>query len=494
MHALRVLVVDDNASARDIFHDMLGSMQVKAICVTDGIQALIALEQAQQAGEPFELVLVDWHMPSIDGVETVRRIQSDPNLATTPMCMMVTAHSREELLRQVESSGISIDGLLIKPVGPSTLYDSIVSALGNDAGQHHRTLVGRVARADVEAALRGTHILLVEDNDMNRQFAMEVLGRAGIQVDVAGNGQEALEKIDCFHYDGVLMDCQMPIMDGFEATRRIRVDGRFAELPVIAMTANAMAGDRERCAAAGMNDHIAKPIDIDLMFLTLARWIKPRVGTNLSFAMPCAPPLTTIPSIAELDLATVMGRLGGDGDLFHSMLGWFHKDQSAYAASMQAALAEGDRLAAQRLAHTLKGAADGIGAVRLFQAAERLEQALRWSPDSVPPALFDTVEDLLLLQLAEIERALGPVAGASRATNSPDGEAALIPLLREMAKLLADDDAQAMELNEPLAALVEGGALAEDFRRLAELIESYSLNEALAVLHGIAKEMNIQLD
>ncbi|MEO7105133.1 MAG: response regulator, partial [Rhodoferax sp.] len=361
---LRVLVVDDNASARDIFQGMLESLQIDTVCVNDGLLAMEALEQAHQAGKPFGLVMVDWHMPHIDGVETVRRIQANQNLPTAPVCMMVTAHSREELLRQVRTSGVSIDGLLIKPVAPSTLYDSIMTALGMEAGPGHHTVEGRSARVDVESALRGAHILLVEDNDMNREFALEILGRAGIQVDVASNGKEALEKIDCFHYDGVLMDCQMPVMDGFDATRRIRADARFAALPVIAMTANAMAGDRERCAAAGMNEHVAKPIDIDLLFLTLARWIKPRVGTHVAFATSAQPQTSPMPVVADLDISKVKGRIGDDGNLFRNMLRWFSDGQKDSVQNMRAALAAGDYQSAHRLAHTLKGAAGDIGATQ----------------------------------------------------------------------------------------------------------------------------------
>ena len=494
MDALRVLVVDDNASARDIFHGMLQSLQVEAVCVTDCLQAMDALQQAQEAGKPFGLVLVDWRMPAIDGVETIRRIQADQRLPTTPMCMMVTAHSREELLRHVQKSGVSIDGLLIKPVAPSTLYDSIMTALGMDAGPSRHTLAGRSGRTDVETALRGAHILLVEDNDMNREFALEILGRAGIQVDVAANGKEALEKIDCFHYDCVLMDCQMPIMDGFQATRLIRADARFAALPVVAMTANAMAGDKEKCTSAGMNDHIAKPIDIDLMFLTLARWVKPRAGANLAFATPALPQTTPIPGVAELDVAAVKGRIGDDGKLFRNMLGWFLKGQSHYVASMRAAIAIRNRPTAHRLAHTLKGAAGDIGATRLCEAAERLELALLAPTESVQPALLDEVEALLVQQLADIAHALETDAGAAPAPGQPVGEAELTAVLREMAKLLAEDNAQVLELTTPLAALVEGHAMAADFRRLTGLIEHFSLSEALVVLQGIASGMDIKLD
>ena len=494
MDALRVLVVDDNASARDIFHGMLQSLQVEAVCVTGGLQALDALEQAHQAGKPFGLVLVDWHMPSIDGVETIRRIQADQSLPTPPMCVMVTAHSREELLRRVQDSGVNIDGLLIKPVAPSTLYDSITAALGMDAAPSHHAVAGHGARSDVEAALRGAHILLVEDNDMNREFALEILGRSGIQVDLASNGKEALEKIDCFHYDGVLMDCQMPVMDGFEATRRIRADGRFAALPVIAMTANAMAGDRERCAAAGMNDHIAKPIDIDLMFLTLARWIKPRTGTDATFTKPAVPQTIPLPQIDTLDISQVMARIGDDANLFRNMLRWFLDGQADLVLSMRSAIVGGDHPTAQRLAHTLKGAASDIGATCLGDAAFRLETALLAPSAAALAALVDAVEALLAPLIADIRRAITPPVGALPLKEAQAGEGELTALLREMAKLLRNDDAQALELLAPLSGHIKRSGQADAFRRLEGLVQGFSLQAALTVLQDIACAMDITLD
>ncbi len=494
MRTLRVLVVDDNASARDIFHGMLQSLQIQAVCVTSGQHALDALAQAHRDGKPFDLVLVDWHMPNIDGVETIRRIQAGNNMPAPPVCMMVTAHSREELLRHVQDSGVNIDGLLIKPVAPSTLHDSIMSALGMEARPGRQTVAGLSARTDVETALRGAHILLVEDNDMNREFALEILGRAGIQVDVASNGKEALEKIDCFHYDGVLMDCQMPVMDGFEATRRIRADGRFSALPVIAMTANAMAGDRERCAAVGMNDHIAKPIDIDLMFRTLARWMKPRTGTDVAFAKPPMLPTTPMPRVGDLDVAKVMGRIGDDGDLFRNMLRWFRDGHADFMRRMQVALAAGDYVTAQRLAHTLKGAAGDIGATRLCEAAKRLELALMATSTAVAPALVEAVETLLVQQLDTIERAIVAETVAQSVEAKPVGATALNDLLRKMAHLLRNDNAQALELLAPLAVLVRGSAQADEYRRLEGLVERFSLHEALLVLQDIAASLDITLD
>ena len=331
---------------------------------------------------------------------------------------------------------------------------------------------------------------------MNRDVALEILGRAGIRVDVASNGREALEKLDHVQYDGVLMDCQMPVMDGFEATRLIRAQPRFATLPVIAITANAMTGDREKCSAAGMNDHVAKPIDMDLMFSALARWVRPGTPSApapATFDHP-APRTRIVPHVPGLDSQRALGRIGRDGDLFCKMLGWFRDGHSANVTEIRAAMATGDRSTAHRLAHSLKGAAGSIGATALFEAAKELEHALRPASGVVSQTLVTEVDEALILQLAEIERALPPGVGARQAAAEPFDKATLAPLLREMAKLLADDDAEALSRVAVLAAHGPGSPLEEDLRCLVELVENFSLREALTLLDAIAATMDIKLD
>ncbi|MDD5175159.1 MAG: response regulator [Sterolibacterium sp.] len=492
---LRILVVDDNASARDIFLAMLNSLRFETTAVKGGSEALLELEQAQRVGRPYGLVLMDWRMPQMDGVETIRRIHADRNLVTTPMCMMATAYSREELLQQVEEAGIRVDGLLVKPVSPSTLCDSIMTVFGRDIGRRLRQQQRQASHREAAQALRGAYLLLVEDNDMNRELAQEILGNAGIRVDVAANGKAALEMIAGADYDGVLMDCQMPVMDGFDATRRIRADGRFAALPVIAMTANAMAGDREKCLECGMNDHIAKPIDVGQMFSTLVRWVKPGVAAADTVGDNQAPQAMEVPRVEGLDTAEALARVDGDANLFHKMLKWFRKSQADAVDDIRAAFDADDRDTAVRLAHTLKGLSGNLGATRLFNAARQLESALRLEGSKMPQAHLDTVDELLAALLAEIDRVM-PCATAEEAPreNVPLDVAALTPLLRELALLLADDDGEATTRIESLAALLRGSALADDYRRLDKLTESFAFGEALALLREIAVKLDIQLD
>jgi PAS domain S-box-containing protein len=276
---MRILIVDDNASAREILLSILISLKFNAEAVNNGLDAIKSLEQAQIDNKPFGLVLMDWKMPVMDGVEVIKHIRSDLKLSNTPSFIMVTAYSRDELLEKLKDT--KVEGLLVKPVSPSTLLDSILNAFGKAAVTHSRKIQRQADYKEAEKLVKGAYLLLVEDNAVNQELAMEILQDAGIKVDVATNGLQAIEKVALTDYDGVLMDCQMPLMDGFEATRKIRENIKYAELPIIAMTANAMAGDKEKCIESGMNDHVAKPIDVSNLFVTLGRWIKPKSLPNV---------------------------------------------------------------------------------------------------------------------------------------------------------------------------------------------------------------------
>ena len=264
---LRVLIIDDSASAREIMRSLVNGLGYPASTAASAEEGLAALRLA-----PYDLVLLDWNMPEVDGFEAARRIQGEPGLPAQPRIVMVTAYGAEEVWQRVEQAGL--DGFLNKPVTPSTLLDTIMNTFGRKAVP---ALAARAhpgpSPADL-ACLAGASVLLVEDNDFNQQVATELLNLMGVEVSLARNGQEALEKLHGQAFDAVLMDLQMPVMDGYEATRRVRGDPAFATLPVLAMTAHAMLQERERCMALGMNDYITKPIDPEALAITLAKWLR----------------------------------------------------------------------------------------------------------------------------------------------------------------------------------------------------------------------------
>jgi signal transduction histidine kinase/CheY-like chemotaxis protein len=271
----RVLIVDDNASARELLGSMASALGLRADMATGGDEALHRVDRADAADAPYDIVLLDWKMPGMDGMECLRRLATRTQRRhPPPAVLMITAFGRDDALRELAAQELAAGALLIKPVTPSTLLDACCSALGLSA--QRRPGVDRPPEAGPgrHHGLKGARILLVEDSPVSRELATELLTRAGLTVTPARDGREALEILERLDFDGVLMDCQMPVMDGYAATRALRQRPSLQALPVIAMTANAMVHDRERALEAGMNDHVAKPVRPDELFATLARWVR----------------------------------------------------------------------------------------------------------------------------------------------------------------------------------------------------------------------------
>jgi CheY-like chemotaxis protein len=282
-----VLVVDDNEAAREVLLHMAESLRLRASAAGSGREAIEAVAAADARGEPFDLMLLDWKMPGMNGVDCARQLAGLPLASPPPTVLMLTAFSRDEVARMLQAEGIAVAATLTKPVTPSTLLDASLQAIGRPARRALRSDQREQDLQSNRAFLAGAHVLLVEDNPFNQELASDLLDSARIVVRVAGNGREAIDILAHESFDAVLMDCQMPVMDGYAATRELRSDPKWRDLPIIAMTANAMVGDREKVLEAGMNDHIAKPIDVTEMFATLARWVPPA-------AMRCTQPSSRI--------------------------------------------------------------------------------------------------------------------------------------------------------------------------------------------------------
>ena len=389
----RALLVDDNAAALDVLAGMMQALGVVVERATSGPQALerIALHPAA-----FTWILLDWKMPGMDGVACARLILSQ-HPSERPCILLVTAFARDDALRA--SAGLALAGVLQKPVTPSSLHDCLLQARAAVPPQAQPptpapalaapqvpTLPRRAAMAEsVRARLNGARILLVEVHPLNRELARELLRRAGMQVVTADNGAEALEQLEASGpFDAVLMDCQMPVMDGYTATRQLRANAAWQRLPVIAMTASALAEDRDRALASGMNAHITKPIDVELMLRTMADWIDARSAAAPSSALSpalassataAATPLAQA-DIAAIDTADGLNRCMGKLDLYQRVLRGFRDAERHFAAKMQDALSTARWDDALRAAHDLKGLAGTIGAHRLQQGAASLHKAL----------------------------------------------------------------------------------------------------------------------
>ena len=483
----RVLVVDDNANARDVLGEMLRRMTLAVHTVGSGPAALAELGRAAAAGAPYEVVFLDWQMPDMDGIVTAEEIRH-LSLEPLPRLVMVTAYGRDELMKAADEAGIR--DVLVKPVGASLLFDTVMSTLGRDGGRSARP-APEALLPSAPGALHGARVLLVEDNELNQEVASEMLLQVGLQVDVADNGRIAVAKAADGHYDLILMDVQMPVMDGLTATREIRRLPACGAVPIIAMTANAMAGDRERCLAAGMNDHVAKPIDPETLWATLMRWI----------ALPAAEPVPSpessgaegaLKAIRGLDVVAGLHNALGREGFYLSLLDKFVGSERDFGERLSSALDAEDWKTATRLAHTLKGAAAQIGAHALAAHAAELEQALRRQDarQALLPLQADVAARLAAL-VAAIGTARPPPAAAVPADVSVD-PAAVAEVFSRLAGLLAADDfasGQVLEANQTLLQAAMGGR----FDAFARAVQDFDSGHALELLQACAVERGIVL-
>jgi two-component system sensor histidine kinase/response regulator len=453
------------------------------------------VRQAHAKDLAFDLVLMDWKMPVIDGVEVVRRLQA-LNEGDSPAVIMVTAFGRDEAMAEAEATGARLKGVLTKPVTPSTLLEAIGQALGAGGFAEGRVELKASHQSKHFEHLRGSRVLLVEDNELNQEVALEFLRQAGIEVVLAANGQEALDTLS--HdpaFDCVLMDCQMPVMDGYEATRRLRAQPQFQHLPIIAMTANAMAGDREKVLAVGMVDHIAKPLRRDVMFACMAKWINPTASPTALLPAPPASlqPSPDLPAIPGIDVIQTLAGVDNDVTFYRRLLGLFLTENANFTCDFSRAWRDADTESAMRYAHTLRGSAGTVGAIDVADAAGRLEKAcLGNASNEEVDALLDETSNRLQPVLDAIqsvrlhESIRAPVAPELRVVPAVPGPV-VKDLLAQLRAHLQENDAEAQEVFERLRHQLEadGSPLAADLRPLARLIDAVSFEEALHSLNRL---------
>jgi two-component system sensor histidine kinase/response regulator len=383
----RVLVVDDHVIAAQTLALQLEQLGLRSDQCYSGPEALKMVQQAAAAGDPYSMALLDWEMPDWDGLVTAGRIRT-LGLETPPRLIIVTGHGREEISQQAMEVGVR--EILLKPVSASTLFEALLRA--SDSGATGTDVLpaamGKATAFAKLRALRGAYILVVEDNALNQQVATELLQMAGFSVDIADNGAIALERVAAMRYDLVLMDMQMPVMDGITATTHLRADPRNKELPIIAMTANAMQSDRERCVAAGMNGFVTKPIEPEQLEAALLLWIAPRAGLGEAATDVVTAPdadanaqsqaaLDRLAQVADLDVARGLQRMLGNQRLYLELLQGFCESQEAACTEMLQGYRRGDLVLVERLAHTLKGLAGNIGAERLQNQSATVEALAR---------------------------------------------------------------------------------------------------------------------
>jgi len=425
----------------------------------------------------------------MNGIEASARIKKHPGLGVIPFIVLVTAYGREEIMRQAEAAGL--DGFLLKPISPSMLFDTIMQAFGKDAPKEFRTAHEKDREAEVLRDIHGAHVLLVEDNEINQQVAQGILDGAGLKVSIANNGQEAVTAVEQHKYDAVLMDVQMPVMDGYEATREIRKDSRFKDLPIIAMTAHAMSGDHEKSLDAGMNDHVTKPIDPQQLFAALLRWIQPHkvrptaqppeteIPGKSTKVLPrgttdrAAPPADeeTFPdSLPGFDLADGLNRLQGNHQLYRKLLLNFFDTYSGIAAEIRESLDTKDMEQAHSLVHGLKGVAGNLAATDLQAASTELEKLVKDadkdnppSPDALSPKM--TILEKALNQALDAVQTLRPLD--QKDVTPPEDETGSLPpeLAREAAKRLRE----AVDIGDVMGLV----SIAEDLNARSDAFKQY---------------------
>ena len=475
-----MLVADDSASARTIMAALLRSMSFVVDTAESGQQALQMIAGAEQEGQPYEVVLLDWHMPGLDGIETGRRLIAR-GMGPRPYRVMVTGYGREEVFRQADAAGF--DRVLVKPVCASVLFDTVIGLFG----QQTSSLTFKPPQVTHRYRFDGLRILLAEDNELNQQVALELLRAVGADVSIAGNGAIALEMVAQTHYDLILMDMQMPVMDGLAATRLLRErEGIGQHTPILAMTANVMAGDRERCLAAGMDDHIAKPIDPDRLYAALQRWatsFSHEVNSTLT-ASHASPATALLPQLQAIGLNAepALQRLMHNWEWYRDLLQRFARQGSQPMETLLAALQANDREEAHRQAHTLKGIAATLGAGSLQDVSARLESALARGDDAT--SLLPLAE-LGLQQQQQLAASLLTLLPAPATPGLPEATPAeLAPLLHQLTGLLLEDDAEAFILFQRNQARL-APLLGEAAPAMHDAMTRFRFADALAYLQQV---------
>jgi signal transduction histidine kinase/DNA-binding response OmpR family regulator/HPt (histidine-containing phosphotransfer) domain-containing protein len=493
----RVLIIDDNPQARAVLSSMLSSMTFVAHEAPSGLEGIEMVRQAAERNEPYEIVFVDWQMPGIDGIETGKRIRALPNIAVRPQLVMVTAYGREEVLKQADDNAFA--SVLIKPVTPSMLFDSAVEVLSGDVEKVREVQAGPALDL---ARLHGAQLLLVEDNKLNQEVALGLLQDAHMSVDLAQNGEAAVRMVGAKQYDLVLMDMQMPVMDGIRATQLIRSNPLFQTLPIVAMTANVMASDREKCVEAGMNDHVSKPIDPDELYRVLLKWIKTDGRSkSAETAVPANVPTKSLPltnsdgntlQIVGIDTKAALRRTGGNRLRYESLLSRFADSQAGAVDEIRAALAARDIPTAERTAHSLKGSAGNLGATALADVAAKAEAAVR-SGSGIDASL-----DLLKLSLDAVVKAIRQALPGEQPTHS-DGELSADPALvsqplSQLKRLLKNDDGAAADFILEAGPNLSKVLTRSEIGDLTGYIGNFDFEAALKCLSSITARLSLNLE
>jgi len=476
----RILVVDDNETVRMLMERTLTHWQVSHIGLAmNGSEALAQLRAAAVAGEPYDIAILDLMMPDMDGLELAHTIRADGSLQGMKL-MMLTG------IEQLDSAD-DVDAWMAKPVRKSGLFNTLLQLLGEPK-------VGEQA-AEVQPDLEsfnfsGRKLLLVEDNYVNQEVAREILSEANFDIDIRENGVEALQAVQANDYDVVLMDIQMPVMDGLAAAERIRaLGGRYTQLPIIAMTAHALGGDAEKSLAAGMDGHLTKPIDTAALFRELAKWVEPGHGLRLVKAETAALTTEPLPELPGIDVDDGLQRLNGNWAAYKRILLSFRDKHADAAACLERLIKQGEWDEAARLAHSLKGSGGNLGAKQIYKTAAAMEQACRNADVDVNGSFFK----ILCKSLAEVIDGLAVLTiqdqAMQTAVSSTDFDAASMrDLLDELLQFLDSDLGAAQNHLATLQQHAVGSEYVVPLKDLESALNSFDIEAAKTVVQNLQGE------
>jgi signal transduction histidine kinase/CheY-like chemotaxis protein/HPt (histidine-containing phosphotransfer) domain-containing protein len=471
---LPVLVADDNASARTVLTNMLRSLSCQVTAVDSGEAAVNEVMRAKREGQPYRLAVLDWKMPGLDGAAAAARITSDSPLPI----ILVTAYEREYADRQAEVKGI--DAVLHKPVSPSMLHDAVLSVL--------QPAPRRIKTGEQPNPVRFTgnrRVLLVEDNEINREVARELLSAAGLRVTEAHNGYEAMEKLSSETFDAVLMDVQMPELDGVETVKAIRAaSGRFGNLPVIAMTAHAMLGDRERFLDAGMSDYIAKPIEEKELIAVLKKWIGGTEPITAKQKLPVPPPVDKTEMLPGLLIGDGVRRTNGNMQLYKRLLAEFRREMDEVLPHLRSLIEGNVTSEAMDVLHTVKGSSATLGARRVAEIAAALESRLRKGEAITADELAEAVAEVRMSIDAFLSADAPPVVETKPGASNPQ----ILPIAKRLAEHLRKNNLAAMSCFEELKA-VAGSRFGEPMVKLEQSLDRLDFDAARVHLESIETQL-----
>jgi signal transduction histidine kinase/DNA-binding response OmpR family regulator len=488
----RILIVDDNPTARQILIEITESLNFDVHSVDSGEAAL---EEIQKAGShpPYEIIVMDWKMPGLNGLETARRIKALKNIETCPAIIMVTGFDSSQIKKE---GGDLVSGLLHKPVNSSDLFNAITNIFGKTIPDDKSKQ--QEAQSVTETInLRGIRALLAEDNEINQQVARELLEGQGVTVTIVENGQKAVEAMqengDTF--DIVLMDIQMPVMDGYQATAKIRENYSSKVLPILAMTAHALTGEKEKSIARGMNDHVTKPIDPNVLFAAIASHVTPKEASKNRVEAPAKAPHETsdqdlLPkSLSGFDIDNAIIRVGGNRILLYKLILKFHTQYQNFSFLLSNLLEAKKLKDAQIQIHTLKGSAGNLSAQSLYETAHALELAITSREESRISKDMPAFLTALSSTLQAIETVPRAVKTNTSTSQTPLDKTATLQIINEIIQLCGKRSIKAKRKFPDLQALAIGHGMDKELSTVEKAIETLKFKIAVEALNALTNKI-----